>query len=164
MTPDQVVLRARSALGHGCIYGLGCGGMNPQRTVPWDENMRCDCSGFAMWCLGLSRRQGGIWMDSSRIRLDAIDGGSLFNAVPWNEADLGDLLVYGDSKQEDGVHQGHVGVVSQASRRGPALVISCSHGAWMRNSDAIGEDIPTVFQFHPQMVVARCLTVQRVPV
>ena len=61
MTPEQAVARAHSACGHGAKYGLGAGGMNPGRAVPWNDHMQCDCSGFAMWALGLSRRQGGIW-------------------------------------------------------------------------------------------------------
>jgi CHAP domain-containing protein len=138
--------------------------MNPLRAVPWDEEHRCDCSGFVMWCLGFSRKQGAIWYGTDRIRLDAIDGGTLFAAVPWEEAEIGDLLVYGERKDGDGVARfGHVGIVSAIADDGPSLVVHCSHGNWIRHGDAIREEAPGLFQAHPESVVARCLALERVP-
>ena len=158
MTPDQAVARAHSACGNGAKYGLGAGGMNPERAVPWNDHMQCDCSGFVMWALGLSRRQGGIWYDTTRVKLDAIDGGALFRAVEWKAAQPGDLLVYGDHRDHDGVErQGHVAMVSLVKEEGPVLMVHCSLGNWTRHSDAIREDGVGLFLNHPDAVVARCL-------
>ena len=139
MTREHVVNRARSAIGHGCLYRLGQGGMKPHRTVPWDEEHECDCSGFAMWALGVSRFQDPLWYDSTRIFNEARAGSAWFTEVPWDKAQPGDLLVYPDRTGTDGVRRhGHVSVVTEASS-GPILIADCSATNFSRYSDAIRE-------------------------
>lgn len=140
MKREQAVLRARSAIGHGAIYVLGAGGKNPHAAEPWDiPGMGCDCSGLAAWALGLSRF---IWLDTSRIYAIA-RGERAFTEVKWTEARPGDLLVYPDRLGTDQKrHQGHVGLVSEASGTGPIMVVHCSSGNFQRHSDAIQETGP----------------------
>lgn len=143
VTAAQAVARARSAIGHGCKYGLGKGGMEPSRQWPWNDAMECDCSGFAMWALGASRV---LWFDTSRIVSEATNTRPMWEAYPWELAKPGDLIVYGDRRGTDGkVRQGHVGVVSEVNAEGPTLVVHCSGGNWREHSDAIRETVPTVF-------------------
>lgn len=150
------VNRAHSAVGHGCVYRLGHGGMKPYRTVPWDDEMFCDCSGFACWCLGLSRFQDPVWLDTSRIWSLAGAGNDIFTAADWKSAQAGDLLVYPDRTDTSGERQhGHVGLVVNSHQRGPLLVIHCSSGNWTRHSDAIQETAPDAWIARPDTRVAR---------
>ena len=158
MTPEKAVERARSAIGQGCVYALGRGGMHPEATFPWNAQKECDCSGFAMWALGLSRHQepsvnatSGLWYDTSRIVHDATHEHALFNAFPWELAAIGDLIVYGD---RDG-HQGHVGVVCTVNEEGPATVTHCSHGNWTHLGDAIRETAPGPWRLRQDTILAR---------
>ena len=121
--------------------------MKPHRSVPWDDEQECDCSGFAMWALGLSRfdAESGLWYDSSRLYSEAKAGSFLFTAHEWKAALPGDLLVYADRTGSDGkIHHGHVAVVSEADG-GPVLVVDCSAGNFKRHSDAIREGLPDLF-------------------
>ena len=141
MTTLDVLTRARSAIGGGCRYGLGHGGMDPRTVHPWDKDALCDCSGFAMWALGVSRKHGEIWYDTTRMLDDAKGPKALFAAVEDVPVRAGDLIVYGDHKNQDGaVRQGHVGVVSEVGSDGtPKRAVHCSHGNERRTGDAIGE-------------------------
>lgn len=75
-TDKEVVARAMSAVGKGCVYALGAGGRDPSALYPWHDVFRvpdtadpvtkaarwkvykraCDCSGFAAWVYGVARR------------------------------------------------------------------------------------------------------------
>ena len=149
MTREQAADRARSACGHGTIYKLGQGGMKPHRSVPWDDEQECDCSGFAMWALGMSRfdAESGLWYDSSKIYAEAKAGSFLFTSYDWKSALPGDLLVYPDRTGTDGVRRhGHVGmVVAVEPGAGPFLMVDCSSGNFQRHSDAIREGPPDLF-------------------
>lgn len=59
--PDLAVARARSMLGRG-RYVLGAGGLLPSADDPQGAHWQTkaygvDCSGFLLWCWGLSRAQ-----------------------------------------------------------------------------------------------------------
>jgi hypothetical protein len=156
MTRTEAVARALSATGQGCKYLLGQGGMKPYRSVPWDMDQECDCSGFACWALGMSRFDGVVWYDTSRIFSEAMKGKDLFKRVEWAQALPGDLLVYPDRKNGNGkVVQGHVGLVTSVGPQGgPALMVDCSSGNWRRHSDAIFEGPPTPFIGNDFTIVA----------
>lgn len=141
MKREQAVLRARSAIGHGCIYKLGHGGRNPLKAVPWDEDMTCDCSGFVLWALGLHRM---VWLDTTRM-YDLAKGERLFREMKWTEARPGDLLVYPDFTNTAAHRsEGHVGIVVDLD---PNLrVVHCSYGSWQRESDAICESGSDLWQ------------------
>lgn len=141
-TGKDVLSRARSAIGHGTIYALGRGGMDPDAALPWDGHHGLDCSGFAAWCLGVSRRTtnpwyvkfNGGWFETSAIFRDCALTVGMFDSVPLHKARPGMLYVFGDRKDAMGViHQGHVGIVSRVDGLGPTHVIHCSHGNWARS-------------------------------
>jgi hypothetical protein len=72
VTPSSAltVTRALSQVGKPIHYKLGAGGMHPEDDSP-TRTAYCDCSGFAMWALGLSRFDGHLWWDTTRIVHDA---------------------------------------------------------------------------------------------
>jgi hypothetical protein len=146
--PEEVVARARSVVAKGCFYNLGCGGMRPHDPHPWDSANRCDCSGFAAWCLNVSRQtdnpwyknQNGGWLETSSIVRDCETPFGFFAQVDRRKARVGDLLVYGDYKDGSGkTVQGHVGICSDVGSKGPLLVIHCSAGNFRKTGDAIRE-------------------------
>lgn len=134
-TPEDVVERARRCIGHGVAYVLGKGGFRSDTEFPWvTPEDGCDCSGFAMWCLGLPRQFGGIWYGTDQIVADAKGSSVLFHAVAFADARPGDLLVY----PHPNPHQhGHVGVVVLCDQGKPSRVIHCSLGGWRNQKDAI---------------------------
>ena len=145
ITRADVIARARSAIGHRCRYELGHGGMRPQRTVPWDAEGACDCSGFAMWCLGLSRFMDPYWYGTVMIYSDANTGSGIFTRAEWKDALPGDLLVYPDRVGTDGQsHHGHVAVVVEVGG-GPLAIVDCGAGNYRRHNDAIWEGPPDHF-------------------
>ncbi len=148
MTPENTLARARSACGKHITYRLGCGGENPLVALPCDVENRCDCSGFALWALGVSRtvRLGHPWrdlfppiagqpygIDTSRI-VHAAHFGKAFRVVPVPAP--GDLLVYPDVHA---VRQGHVGIIGRVEEGTPVTVIHCSAGNMRALGDAIAE-------------------------
>lgn len=164
MTREQIVARARSAIGHGCKYKLGQGGMKPYRTVPWDDEQECDCSGFFMWGFNLSRFQPErVWYDTTKIVADARAGPppGLFISVEWLEAQPGDGLAWPDrvshdAEQQPKHHEGHCGIVTEVGA-GPLKVVHCSLGNWKKFSDAIQETDATIFASN-RAIVARLAT------
>lgn len=149
LSAASTLARARAAIDKHVVYRLGAGGLHPEHALPCDKENRCDCSGFALWALGVSRfvqpshpwiahfpPLGGQfqWIDTSRIVQSARGGLPL--AVVDNPSP-GDLIVYGD---KDG-HEGHVGIVGQLGDIGgaPISVIHCSAGNMRRFGDAIKE-------------------------
>lgn len=169
MTGPDVVARALSVIAKGCSYGLGHGGMRPHDSVPWDSIRKCDCSGFAAWCLNVSRQtdnpwyknQNGGWIETSAIVRDCETPYGIFALVTRNHALPGDLLVYGDYKSESGkVKQGHVGICSEVDGRGPTKVIHCSKGNDRKIGDAIHETDVQWWNLAGG-VVARCAWVEQ---
>lgn len=163
MTRSEVLIRARKAIGHGCIYGLGKGGMKPNAGFPWDDEKHCDCSGFVAWCLGVSRKTDsplyvpylGHWLETTAVVRDAVSPFGMFEKVEWALAEIGDVLVYGDH----GGGQGHIGIVSQVEEMaGPTDVIHCSKGESVRHGDAIAETSVGIFRQHGA-IAARCALV-----
>jgi cell wall-associated NlpC family hydrolase len=158
MTGAEVVARARSAMGGGCIYRLGKGGFNPKSIAPWSKQFECDCSGFASWCLGVHRKTdnpwyvqfNGGWFETSAIVRDALSPFGVFTEVARFDVAPGDLLVWGDANGQ----QGHVGIVS-----GTATIIHCSKGNWTLTQDAIRETAMTIFDSH-KAIGARCAWVE----
>ena len=162
MTPDQVLTRARSAIGHKCAYRLGRGGMRPETLGPWDE-IGCDCSGFVAWCLGISRFVtpkhplygvfDGAWLETTKIFRDATAASpGAFITIPWEHSSASDLLVYPDGPQG----QGHIGVVGSSDEGRPMTVIHCSSGNFKTLGDAIQETPIAEFWHKRGAVVARC--------
>lgn len=155
MIRQNVLARARRSIGQGCIYRLGAGGMHPEAAVPWTAAKQCDCSGFAMWALGLSRLINGHWYDTSAIVADALNALGIFADVDWLHAQPGDLLVYGDA---GGGGQGHVGVVATVApgpETFPLTAIHCSAGNYRRTGDAIRETGVEIWTHHAYALVAR---------
>lgn len=154
MTGADVVNRARAALAGGAIYKLGKGGFDPKALRPWNKQMQCDCSGFAAWCLGVSRKTdnpwyvafNGGWFETSAIVRDALSQFGVFTEVARQDAKPGDVLVWGDS----GGAQGHVGIVTSTT-----TIIHCSKGNFNQHGDAIRETPMTLFDSH-NAIAARC--------
>lgn len=154
MRRDDIVAKARSAIGHGTLYRLGAGA--PQSSPhPWDETGACDCSGFVCWVLGLSRYQSllaflrplnGGWLNTDGILCDALNPTGYFEPAP--AALPGDLIVYPSSwfakkagLGRGGPRIGHVGVVT-----GVDLVVHCSSGNYRSYQDSIRETNMGVFR------------------
>lgn len=143
---DQVVARARSAVGHNTAYQLGAGGRHPLAGSPGNP---CDCSGFVAWCLGIDRYlpndglplyDNGGWFETSAIVRDAKSPFGFVVEVDWSAVVPSDMLVYGDA----GKHQGHIGVVSEVGD-GAVKVVHCSHGNWSLRGDAVQETNAGIF-------------------
>lgn len=109
------LVRAKSAIGHGCRYKLGKGGFFPKSSVPWDEKMHCDCSGFTAWVAGMRRDQINAkkwwskllpWFETTMIYRDAIKTKYVFTAI--DKPTVGCFVVLPDI----GPLQGHIGIVS----------------------------------------------------
>lgn len=161
MTGAQVVERARGAIGHGCVYVLGKGGIKPDALYPWPPgmpNLGCDCSGFVAWALGVSRwiekwhpsYEGGDWFETTAVLRDAQRPYGFVNAIPWASAQPGDILVWGDANGK----QGHIGIVTECDATGPSMVVHCSKGNWRKSGDAIQETDVSIFQ-HNGAIAAR---------
>lgn len=147
LTREELVARARSAVGKGTEYVLGAGGRDPRLPRP---EARLDCSGFAAWVAGVDRYlpngavphlPGGEWFECTTLYRDARSPLGFVMEVPWTAALPGDLLVYPDA----GKRQGHVGVVVEAGPTGATSVVHCSSTNWRRTGDAIRETGPEVF-------------------
>lgn len=164
MNLAEVLQRALGCVGKGARYALGKGGMHAAAPAPFSQEMECDCSGFVAWCLGVSRhtdhpwyqRFNGGWLETTAIVRDAATPFGMFDLVPWVDAKLGHLLVYGD---RDG-SQGHVGVVSGVDSNGPNRVVHCSRGNFKAGGDAVAETGIGVFHLHGAIVV-RCALVDQ---
>jgi hypothetical protein len=157
VTPESVVERAFRCINRGCHYGLGKGGMHPEAEHPWvivEGVQLCDCSGFAMWCLGLSRFQDPVWFDTTKIVTDAVGSKTLFERIPIPMARPSDLIVYGDH----GGSQGHVGVITQCGTAGPVTVTHCSGGNMRKLGDAVAAGGAELWLARDG-IIARCLKV-----
>lgn len=155
LTRQQVVDRARSAIGKTTVYALGEGGRDPNASSP---GSRCDCSGFAAWVLGRDRYLPNAviealpefekWIETSSLYADARSPWGFVAEVPWTNALPGDLVVWPDHAG----HQGHVGVVSEVDVAGPLHVVHCSTGNFKATGDAIAETLSTIFQRNAAIV------------
>lgn len=111
-------------------YYLSWGGRDPRAAHPGqpcfgERVWASDCSGFASWCLGISRHLdafphwgGSISTDSIWEAAEANDGWFQFVDAPQ----VGDLIVYPGHRPGHPI--GHVGVVTSAD---PVLITDC-HG------------------------------------
>ena len=118
--------RARSMVGRG-KYHLGSGGKDPKAADPFDADGTCDSSGFQAWCFELPRESDeGVWFYTDALEADARGQvkGDLGDGVPWEQAQPGDLVVYGA-----GPKTGHVGMISAVNNLGPTAAIHCRSGS-----------------------------------
>jgi cell wall-associated NlpC family hydrolase len=128
----ESVIRARSMVGRG-MYKLGAGGRNPAAETPFDSDGRCDCSGFLAWCVQRPRvvdvdpgpGRDEVWFYTDQLEADARGKvkGDLGDGVPWEQAQPGDLVVYGA-----GPRVGHCGLVVEVGPSGPSRVVHCRSG------------------------------------
>jgi hypothetical protein len=148
VTRIEVVERARSVIGMKCKYALGKGGFYPENPVPWNSRKECDCTGFAAWVYGVSRKtdnpwyvkQNGGWFETSAIYRDATCEYGFVEQV-LGDPQPGDLIVYPDS----GGEQGHIGIVSRVEEGAVIAVVHCSSSSYRREGDAIQETPPGLF-------------------
>lgn len=162
---QDIVRRAKSAMGHDTIYALGTGGRKPGAVLPYDTARRCDCSGFAAWTCELDRYQpgnpvlkeiNGGWLSTDGIIRLARASGGLFELIEI--PDPGDIVVYGDSRKDGMKRQGHVGIVVSVPWGedpthpvfSPGIwelirVVHCSSGNYKRTGDAIQETDAALF-------------------
>jgi hypothetical protein len=136
----QTLSRAQSMQGKKTIYKFGKGGIDPSLPLTHE----CDCTGFICWSIGRELPPGSErWLNT-----DAFWNGGvpvhrgLFNDVPLNESQVGDLIVYPHGWEEA---FGHIGLVVQTDNNKPSLVIHCSDGNYKHFGDAIRITNPDVF-------------------
>ncbi len=129
MTYDEILTRARSAIGHGITYHLGHGGLHPADPLP-SRDGQCDCSGFVAWVLGRSRNPATApklpawpwWLSTDSVFADANGANVLFTKL--DHPVPGCLAVYADWKDPDGKHhEGHIAVVADPAKH---TVVDCS--------------------------------------
>lgn len=154
LTVEELLDRARSALGRGIRYRLGAGGMNPRSESPADANNECDCSGFVCWAFGISRqtdhplyvRFNGGWINTNAMVHDAGSPTGFFTRLA--EPRVGSIIVYGAKPPSRRV--GHVGIVTAVKTDGGvarvARVLHCSHGNHARTAEALGETDAAAFR------------------
>jgi len=150
---DQLMGRARAALGHQVIYKLGSGGKKAEADSPADSENACDCSGFVAWALGLSRKTddplykkfNGGWINTDAIIHDAKTDGGFFRQL--DAPVVGALLVYGSTYKEGKRKPGHVGIVTELDSEGnAAYIIDCGSSSYKKGGDAITEREPAMFR------------------
>lgn len=186
MTNDEVVKRARYALGRKTKYRMGAGSLSPSASLPKDETGAADCSAFACWAVGIAKHDprfawlralNGGWFNTDGIWHDAIEQSTgLFDYVELftptsSRANMrpGDLLVFPGrwsvakakswaGSLEKGPAVGHVGIVVSVKVE-DVRVVHCSSGNFRRTGDAVQLTGPTAF-YQPQTIVARCARVE----
>jgi cell wall-associated NlpC family hydrolase len=154
--PDQIIRRARSAMGQGCKYELGRGGNDPSSAFPWDSRKRCDCSGFSNWVLKLNRktthpyyvRINGGWINTDAMWLDGNEPVGIFRKLSAPRP--GALIVY----PRRGNRIGHVGIISGVGLDGAITsVIHCSSGNFNANGEAIQENSGAPLLRNPNSII-----------
>lgn len=143
-SPNDLILRAKSAINKGIRYELGKGGMNPNSILP-TTNKLCDCSGFVCWVLGISRKSDnpfyakfGGWIYTDSMVIDINSQAGLFEKL--NTPEVGCIVVYGAGREI-----GHVGLVSKVENGQMIKVIHCSSGNDTTYHDSIQETSAAVF-------------------
>lgn len=152
-SPDEVIARARTALGKKTEYKLGKGGFKPGLDTPAPAG-QCDCSGYVAWCLGISRQMSdpfyqqanGGWFETTAVAKDVLSPYGIFKQITVPVP--GCIAVYGDH----GGHEGHIGIVTAVKNGRPSLVIHCSSSAWKNNGDAIAENGIAALTDNPSVV------------
>ena len=147
----EILKRARIACALPVAYKLGMGGMKPVRESPANSEGQCDCSGFVSWCLGVSRQTAdpfykqlnGGWIETTAVVADALAAHGLFAKV--DSAEVGDIIVWGDSKKNGKTVQGHIGIVSVVENGRATRVIHCSNGNFKRSGQAVQETSADIF-------------------
>lgn len=148
MDVSTLILRASSALGRNTVYDSP-GKMPSFSASSWPANARNDCSGFVSWSLRFSenrkvdhplyRKINGGWFETTAIYADGMQSTGYFDKM--DSAVRGSLLVYPDYVGSDGrTHDGHIGIVLEASGKGIAgvtRVIHCSAGNYAKFKDAV---------------------------
>ena len=139
---ERTLSKARRTTGKGVHYILGKGGFDPSRKM----TRTCDCSGFVAWAIGIPRELppgSGNWLQTTTYwEGGGSAGAGLFDQIPENFAEPGDIIVYPDR----GNKQGHMGIVSAVENGYVTKVIHCSSGNDRKFNDAIQETVPTVFR------------------
>ena len=152
MKPEDLLERAKSAIGKGIYYKLGCGGYHPQDALPARPVWRipkggltprkrpfCDCSGFISWVCGWPRAKtvvAGMWgLSTDSVHRDATRKQLYFRRIP--EAVPGCLAVYPDYRKDGKTHQGHIALVTDVAAR---KVLDCSSSA-----DGVSDHVQPVF-------------------
>jgi len=149
MTRKELIDKARAMTELPAKYAMGGGKLYPKGKDPLDENGKCDCSAFVMWCLGLPKftddfawltAWNGGWFNTDGIWKSQRHTCGYFYNGPGTPA-IGRILVYpaawvarpvGGPKV--GPRVGHVAIVS-----GPDRIIHCSSGNQRKHGRAIME-------------------------
>lgn len=179
---DVLLSRARSACGRKTRYALGKGGKRPTFEMPWESitDHSCDCSGFAVWALGIPRllhgvvpwydaKNNGDWFNTDAVVRDAKSPYGFVTEIP--AAEPGALIVFPRANAQT---FGHIGIVSvvgpPASADGKVKypdmkVIHCSGGNFRNGQgDAIQETDAKVFLHRQDCIFAWCAFVKPVAV
>lgn len=151
MNVTELLQRARSAAGKDIKYKLGAGGLKPTALLPANISNECDCSGYACWCLGMSRQTdhplyvgfNGGWINTDAMVHDGLNQTGFFAKLIAPR--VGCLIVF-PSTPPPTVKVGHVGIVTEVSAGGAVKkVLHCSKGNFTNFQDAIRETPPNVF-------------------
>ncbi len=148
MNVSTALARAQSGLGKTTTYASP-GKMPSFAANTWPQGAANDCSGFVSWVLRFSqsrkvdhplyRKVNGGWFETTAIHRDGMEATGFFQRI--DTAEPGALLVYPDYVGKDGKsHDGHIGIVLEASGKGIAgvkKVIHCSLGNFKTHRDAI---------------------------
>jgi hypothetical protein len=154
-TSDELLARARTALGRKIPYALGKGGFKPEDSTPNRPNGGCDCSGFVSWALGISREttnpfykeKNGGWIETSAVYADIGSPIGLFSSLATPRP--GCIVVYPDSPAGG---EGHIGIVTKVSAAGAVTaVIHCSSSGWKNQGDSIQENAPSALTKNPSV-------------
>lgn len=94
-----------------CTYKLGKGGFYPQDQIPTRDS-QCDCSGWASWLMGISRKPKLTrlwWVETTKIWQKSAKSDTF---VRLSEPVPGSFAVYPDRNGK----QGHIGLVTRVER------------------------------------------------
>ena len=140
---NDLIVRARSAIGKGIVYKLGQGGSHPTDPGP-TRTGKCDCSGFALWVAGKDRDKtvNGKYLGTDAIVADALGAQAAFRRVFTCEP--GVFAVYPGSHAGARRMYGHVGLVTQVS---PMRGVDCGS-----SSGGITERSFVFFERNPKTI------------
>jgi len=139
--PEQIVAKARAALGRRTIYGID---MLPPKEAIWPLGIRADCSGFVAWCMGLPRYPAelrGAQLFTTSFYDDAAKlGDNLFvRQTPMPIA--GGIVVYPYYRLEPRSKRrpGHIALITTVRSATDYDIIDCSQSSYTETGDAIRE-------------------------